>query len=176
MPSAIQQSSSHVNLEIFQEVSYHCYIIQPLSLTQERMALKLISAWLQLVLLHPQRSRIVIYLYCKRRKQQKASCWKICKSPSWSVCFLSTGFNPASLQSTDTPWGQTYRSALIFYRPQSASTSIGCSISPSDAIQLWPPETFNKQTPSAAVQGRQKSQRVHETRRRYQNAAIDLHS
>ena len=74
MPGAMQQSSSPVILAIFQEVSYHCYIIQPLSLRQERMALKLISARLQLVLLHAKRSGVVMYFYCKRRGSKKARC------------------------------------------------------------------------------------------------------
>lgn len=60
----MQQSSSPCDFwAISQEVSYHCYIIQPLSLRQERMALKLISARLQLVLLHAKRSRIVVFCF-----------------------------------------------------------------------------------------------------------------
>lgn len=86
MPGAMQQSSSPVILAIFQEVSYHCYIIQPLSLRQERMALKLISARLQLV--HAKRSRVVMYFYCKRRSSKSAVC-EVFVSP------LLTGFNPA---------------------------------------------------------------------------------
>lgn len=148
----MQQSSSLVILAIFQEVSYHCYIIQPLPLTQERMALKLISAWLQLVLLHTQNSRIVMYFYCKRRSSKRQRKNPVGKSANCScevfVFPLLTGFNPAWLLSVDMLWGQTDRSALIFYRPHSACTSMSCCccrpVFPhcrvTDVIHLWQPE------------------------------------
>lgn len=89
MPGSMQQSSSPVILAFFQEVSYHCYIIQLLSLTLERMALKLISAQLQLVLLHAQRSHIVMYFYFKRRSSKSHPVGKSAKCCCVVFVFLS---------------------------------------------------------------------------------------
>ncbi len=64
------------------------------------------------------KKKLHCYFSLWEEKQQKEYCRRISKMLLWSVCFpLLTGFNLAWLLSVDTLWGQTDRSALIFYRP-----------------------------------------------------------
>lgn len=67
-------------------MSYRCYMIQPLSLRQDRMALKL-------MLLHARRSRVVLYFHCKTRRSKRQ--FVKCVSPPPQSLLI--GFDPARL-------------------------------------------------------------------------------